>query len=70
MANEFKVGDILWIIQADHMGRYNLSRCMIYSVATLSSILRAYEEGTILYVSTDKSDAEQKLKEMRGDTNA
>lgn len=70
MANDFKVGDIVWVIQADHMGRYNLSRCMIYSEVTLSSILRAYEEGTILYVSTNQSDAEQKLKEMRGGNDA
>jgi hypothetical protein len=31
------------------------------------SIMRAYEEHTVVYMSTDKAAAEQRLKELEGD---
>lgn len=62
-----KVGETLYLVQVDYKGNYNFSNCLVDSKITMFSILRAYEEKTIVYMSTDKSKAEQKLKEMRNE---
>ena len=60
-----KVGETLYLIQIDYKGKYSMQSCLVPSKITMFSILRAYEEQTIVYMSTDKSKTEQKLKEMR-----
>lgn len=59
------VGETVYLIQIDYKGKYSMLSCLVDSKITMFSILRAYEEKTIVYMSTDKSKAEQKLKEMR-----
>lgn len=60
-----KVGDTLYLVQIDWEGKYFLTTCAVESKITMLSILRSYEEKTVVYMSTDKEQAEQKLKEMR-----
>ena len=62
-----KVGETLHLIQRDWENNYFLTACEVSSKITMLSILRAYEEKTVVYMSTDKDQAEQKLKEMRGE---
>ena len=61
-----KVGETLYLIQVDYEGTYGLSECLVSSKITMLSILRAREEQTITYMSTNKSEAEEKLKELEG----
>lgn len=61
-----KVGEILYLIQVDWNGKYNMQNCLVDSKITMLSILRAYEEKTVVYMSTDKSNTEQKLSELNG----
>lgn len=61
-----KVGETLYLIQIDFKGNYGLSECLVSSKITMLSILRAREEQTIIYMSTNKSEAEEKLKELEG----
>lgn len=65
-----KIGETLHLIQKDWEGDYFLTVCEVNSKITMFSILRAYEEKTVVYMSTDKNKAEQKLEEMRGEQNA
>ena len=62
-----EVGETLYLVQINHKGDYSMTPIVVGSKITMLSILRAYEEKTIIYMSTDKEQAEQKLKEMRGD---
>lgn len=59
-----KIGEILYLIQVDYKGNYSLNSCEVSSKITMFSILRAYEEKTILFMSTDKKKAEKKIKEL------
>ena len=59
-----KIGETLYLIQIDYEGKYSVQQCLVNSKITMLSILRAYEEKTVVYMSTDKNKAEQKLKEM------
>lgn len=61
-----KVGEILYLIQVDWNGKYNMQKCLVDSKITMLSILRAYEEKTVVYMSTNKSNTEQKLSELNG----
>ena len=61
-----KIGETLYLIQIDFKGNYSLSECLVSSKITMLSILRAREEQTITYMSTNKSEAEEKLKELEG----
>lgn len=61
-----KVGETLYLVQIDFEGNYFMTTISDVSKITMLSILRAYEEKTVVYMSTDKEQAEQKLKEMRG----
>lgn len=61
-----KIGEILYLIQVDWNGKYNMQNCLVDSKITMLSILRAYEEKTVVYMSTDKSNTEQKLSELNG----
>lgn len=61
-----KIGETLYLIQIDFKGNYSLSECLVSSKITMLSILRAREEQTIIYMSTNKSEAEEKLKELEG----
>ena len=63
-----RVGETLYLIQIDYEGKYNMQKCLVDSKITMLSIMRAYEEKTVVYMSTDKSKAEQKLKEMIADS--
>lgn len=60
-----EVGETLYLVQINHKGDYSMTPIVVGSKITMLSILRAYEEKTIIYMSTDKEQAEQKLKEMR-----
>ena len=60
-------GETLYLIQIDFKGNYFMTTISDVSKITMLSILRAYEEKTVVYMSTDKEQAEQKLKEMRGE---
>ncbi|MBQ8766074.1 MAG: hypothetical protein IJZ16_04660 [Clostridia bacterium] len=62
-----KVGETLYLVQVDYKGNYSMTPIVVGSKITMLSILRAYEEKTIVYMSTDKDQAEQKLNEMRID---
>lgn len=62
-----KVGETLHLIQIDYEGNYWVSKCEVSSKITMLSIMRAYEEHTVVYMSTDKAAAEQRLKELKGD---
>ena len=62
-----KVGETLHLIQIDYEGNYWISKCEVSSKITMLSIMRAYEEHTVVYMSTDKAAAEQRLKELEGD---
>lgn len=59
-----KIGETLYLIQVDYRGNYSLNSCEVGSKITMFSILRAYEEKTILFMSTDKKKAEKKIKEL------
>lgn len=61
-----KIGETLYLIQIDFKGNYNLSECLVGSKITMLSILRAREEQTVVYMSTNKAEAEEKLKELEG----
>ena len=61
-----KVGETLYLVQIDFEGNYFMTTITDVSKVTMLSILRAYEEKTVVYMSTAKEEAEQKLKEMRG----
>lgn len=61
-----KVGETLHLVQIDFEGNYFMTTVTDVSKITMLSILRAYEEKTVVYMTTDKEQAEQKLKEMRG----
>lgn len=65
-----KVGETLYLVQIDFEGNYFMTTITDVSKITMLSILRAYEEKTVVYMSTAKEKAEQKLKEMRGEQNA
>lgn len=65
-----KVGETLYLVQIDFEGNYFMTTITDVSKITMLSILRAYEEKTVVYMSTAKEKAEQKLKEMRGENNA
>lgn len=60
-----KIGETLYLIQVDFKGNCNLSSCKVNSKITMLSILRAYAEKTILCMSTDKDEVEEKLKEFK-----
>lgn len=62
-----KVGETLHLIQINYEGNYWISECEVSSMITMLSIMRAYEEHTVVYMSTDKAAAEQRLKELEGD---
>lgn len=59
-----KVGETLYLVQVDYEGNYGMTPIVVSSKITMRSILRAYEEKTIVYMSTNKDQAEQKLKEL------
>lgn len=61
-----KIGETLHLIQIDFKGNYSLSECLVGSKITMLSILRAREEQTVIYMSTNKAEAEEKLKELEG----
>lgn len=61
-----KVGETLYLVQIDYEGDYFMTTISDVSKITMLSILRAYEEKTVVYMSTDKEQAEQKLMEVRG----
>lgn len=63
------VGETLYLVQIGYKGNYHMASIVVDSKITMFSILRAYEEKTIVYMSTDKIKAEQKLKEMRADND-
>lgn len=60
-----KIGETLHLIQVDYKGNYSLSSCEVSSKITMLSILRAYEEKTVVYMTTDKNEAEEKFKEFK-----
>jgi hypothetical protein len=62
-----KVGETLHLIQIDYDGDYWICECEVSSKITMLSIMRAFEEHTVVYMSTDKAAAEQRLKELKGD---
>lgn len=64
-----KIGETLYLVQVDYKGNYNFSNCLVNSKITMFSILKAYEEKTIVYMSTDKNKAEQKFKELEEKSN-
>ena len=64
-----KIGETLYLIQVDYRGNYSLNSCEVGSKITMLSILRAYEEKTILFMSTDKSEVDGKLKELKESLN-
>lgn len=57
------VGETLYLVQIGYKGNYHMASIVVDSKITMLSILRAYEEKTIVYMSTDKIKAEHKLKE-------
>lgn len=61
-----KVGETLYLVQVDYEGTYGLSECLVGSKITMLSIMRAYEERVVVYMSTNKAEAEEKLKELEG----
>ena len=61
-----KVGETLYLIQIDYIGNYSMSPIIVSSKITMFSILRAYEEKTVIYMSTDKNKTEQKLQALKG----
>lgn len=62
-----KVGETLYLIQIDFNCNYRLSECLVNSKITMLSIMRAYEEHTIIYMSTNRTAAEEKLKELEAE---
>ena len=60
-----KIGETLYLIQIDYKGNYSLNSCEVASKITMFSILRAYEEKTVVYMTTDKNEAEEKFKELK-----
>ena len=62
-----KVGETLYLIQVKYEGGYSFCGIEVNSKITMLSIMRAYEEHTVVYMSTDKAAAEQRLKELKGD---
>jgi hypothetical protein len=58
-----KVGETLYVVQIDYEGNYFMTTIIDVSKITMLSILRAYEERTIVYMSTDREKAEKVLKE-------
>ena len=61
-----KIGETLYLIQIDFKGNYSISECLVGSKITMLSIMRAHEEQTVVYMSINKQEAEQKLKELKG----
>lgn len=62
-----RVGETLYLIQVKYEGGYSFCGIEVNSKITMFSIMRAYEEHTVVYMSTDKAAAEQRLKELEGD---
>ena len=58
-----KVGETLYVVQIDYEGNYFMTTITDVSKITMLSILRAYEERTVVYMSTDREEAEKALKE-------
>ena len=61
-----KVGETLYLIQIDYESNYFMTTIVVSSKITMLSILRAYEEKTIVYMSTDKNKAEEELQKLKG----
>lgn len=62
-----RVGETLYLIQVKYEGGYSFCGIEVNSKITMLSIMRAYEEHTVVYMSTDKAAAEQRLKELEGE---
>lgn len=62
-----KVGETLYLIQVKYEGGYSFCGIEVNSKITMLSIMRAYEEHTVVYMSTDKAAAEQRLKELKSE---
>ena len=62
-----KVGETLYLIQVKYEGGYSFCGIEVNSKITMLSIMRAYEEHTVVYMSTDKAAAKRKLEELEGD---
>lgn len=60
-----KVGETLYVVQIDYEGNYFMTTIIDVSKITMLSILRAYEEKTVVYMSTDREEAEKALKERK-----
>jgi hypothetical protein len=62
-----RVGETLHLVHIDYEGNYWISECEVSSMITMLSIMRAYEEHTVVYMSTNKAAAKRKLEELKGD---
>ena len=53
----------MYVVQIDYEGNYFMTTIIDVSKIKMLSILRAYEEKTVVYMSTDREEAEKALKE-------
>ena len=64
-----RAGETLHVVQIDYEGNYFMTTIIDVSKITLLSLLRAYEEKTVVYMSIDRKKAEKVLKEKKERNN-